>query len=205
MSAVMNKAVKSQLRPFGARKQANVRLQLRLRGSLSCLRSSVERRTDCKFFQIGKETGPGISITDITPEIKHEIEVLNIREGTVHVLSQHTTTAVTINESEPRLMNDIKQWLLKLAPPGEPYLHNDLHLREAPKGWPGGHAAWVAQEPINAHSHLLSILIGNTLSVPVSDGKLCLGTWQSILLVDLDGPRKRTVGVQLVRHGSVSV
>jgi len=70
------------------------------------------------------------------------------------------------------------QWLRKMAPPADPYLHNDLHVREAPVGWPGGHAEWVKQEPMNAHSHLLSIMIGNTISVPVSNGKLCLGTWQ---------------------------
>ncbi len=81
---------------------------------------------------------------------------------------------------------------------GDAYLHNDLHVREAPADWPGGHAAWVAQEPINAHSHLLSILIGNTQTVPVSKGNLCIGTWQSVLLVELDGPRKRSVGIQVV-------
>jgi hypothetical protein len=42
----------------------------------------------------------------------------------------------------------------------DPYLHNDLHLREGPPGWPGGNEAWRAQEPINAHSHLISMLLG---------------------------------------------
>jgi secondary thiamine-phosphate synthase enzyme len=65
-------------------------------------------------------------------------------------------------------------------------------------GWPGGHAAWVAQEPINAHSHLISIALGNSQTVPVHKGTLTLGTWQSVLLVECDGPRPRTVGLQLV-------
>jgi thiamine phosphate synthase YjbQ (UPF0047 family) len=116
----------------------------------------------------------------------------------VTVLSRHTTTAVVINEAETRLMDDIRQWLHTMADPSLPYLHNDLSRREAPAHWPGGHIAWVQQEPINAHSHLLSIMLGNTLHVPVSMGKLCLGTWQSILLVELDGPRKRSVGIQVV-------
>ena len=90
------------------------------------------------------------------------------------------------------------QWLRKLAPPTEPYLHNDLHLRHAPEGWPGGDAAWRAQEPVNAHSHLLSMLLGNSFNVPVSGGKLALGRWQAVLLVELDGPRPRTLGLQLV-------
>lgn len=54
------------------------------------------------------------------------------------------------------------------------------------------------QEPINAHSHLLSIMLGNSETVPVTAGRMTLGTWQSLMLVELDGPRKRTVGVQIV-------
>jgi secondary thiamine-phosphate synthase enzyme len=60
----------------------------------------------------------------------------------------------------------------------------------------------ILQEPINAHSHLLSMALGNTLTIPITGGKLALGTWQSVLLVDLDGPRTRTVGVQVVGTGS---
>lgn len=70
------------------------------------------------------------------------------------------------------------QFLHRLAPPSAPYLHNDLHVRPAPDNWPGGWAAWAAQEPQNAHSHLLSMVLGNTLTVPVTQGKLALGTWQ---------------------------
>ena len=103
------------------------------------------------------------------------------------MLSRHTTTAVVINEAEPRLLDDIRLWLRRLAPPSDPYLHNDLHLRDAPDGWPGGWGAWAAQEPANAHSHLLSIALGNSECVPVAGGALALGTWQSVLLVELDG------------------
>lgn len=58
--------------------------------------------------------------------------------------------------------------------------------------------AFLSQEPVNAHSHLLSMLLGNSLAVPVAGGDLQLGTWQSIILVELDGPRTRTVGVQVM-------
>lgn len=54
------------------------------------------------------------------------------------------------------------------------------------------------QEPVNAHSHLLSMLLGNTLAVPIANGELQLGTWQSIILVELDGPRTRSVGLQVM-------
>ena len=57
---------------------------------------------------------------------------------------------------------------------------------------------FMAQEPINAHSHLLTMLLGTSLSIPISAGELCIGQWQSVILVDCDGPRKRTVGAQVV-------
>lgn len=69
------------------------------------------------------------------------------------------------------------------------------HARAA-GSWEGSWEEWAAQEPINAHSHLLAMLTGNSESIGVVDGVLQLGTWQSLLLVDLDGPRQRSVGLQ---------
>lgn len=130
-------------------------------------------------------------------------------EGWVHIVSRHTTTAVTINECESRLMDDIRQFLLRLAPPQYPYLHNDIHLRPASEEDKRRVAAggewesveeWRAQEPQNCHAHLLSMLLGNTLVVPVSGGKLKIGRWQSVMMVELDGERERTVGIQVVGY-----
>mmetsp|Transcript_1854 Transcript_1854/g.6631 ORF Transcript_1854/g.6631 Transcript_1854/m.6631 type:complete len:119 (+) Transcript_1854:508-864(+) len=116
------------------------------------------------------------------------------------VSSKHTTCAVTVNEAEPRLMDDVSQFFHKLCPATEPYLHNDLHKREAPEDWPGGWEAWAEQEPLNAHSHLLSMLVGNSESIAVADSQLCLGTWQSVLLAELDGPRTRSLVIQVMGH-----
>lgn len=160
--------------------------------------SQVVHGTVFHYHQLELETLPGIALFDITAAIKEEIKKAGVKEGYVHVLSRHTTTAITINENEPRLLDDIRQFLHQLAPPTAPYLHNDLHLRKEPEGWPGGWAAWAEQEPRNAHSHLLSMVLGNTETIPVTGGDLALGTWQSVMLVELDGPRKRTVGVQVV-------
>ncbi|KXZ49975.1 hypothetical protein GPECTOR_18g131 [Gonium pectorale] len=124
------------------------------------------------------QTPPDIALVDITPQIRELVAQGGLLEGCVHVLSRHTTTALTINENEERLLDDVRQFLARMAPAAAPYLHNDLHLRPAPDGWPGGWAAWAAQEPRNAHSHLLSMVLGNSLTVPVSGGKLALGTWQ---------------------------
>jgi secondary thiamine-phosphate synthase enzyme len=96
---------------------------------------------------------------------------------------------------------------------GTRYLHNDIDLRpDSPEEFqrcldngydvtdPDVLEQWRAQEPINAHSHLLSMLLGSSESIPVVNGTMTIGQWQSVLLVDLDGPRTRTVGVHLMGY-----
>lgn len=95
-------------------------------------------------------------------------------------------STLVINEDESRLLQDIKVYLTKLAPPTESYLHNDLHLRDVPP-----------DEPENAHSHLMAMTLSTSEVIPIVDGKLALGTYQSLMLVELDGPRKRTFFVQV--------
>ena len=102
------------------------------------------------------------------------------------IFSRHTTTALAINEDEQRLLEDIKVFLRKLAPEAERYLHNDLHLRDVPE-----------DEPINAHSHLMALMLNTSEVIPIVDGKLFLGTWQSILFFELDGSRKRAIFCQI--------
>lgn len=92
-------------------------------------------------------------------------------------------------------------------------MHNDIDRRpdgeeEAQRcrenGWdiddPEILQKWRDQEPINAHSHLISMMLGSSECIPVVDGDMVIGQWQSILMVDLDGPRVRTVGVQLMGY-----
>lgn len=134
------------------------------------------------------ETQAGINIYNLTPQIIKILARTNIQNGQVLVFSRHTTTALAINEYEERLLEDIKKHLEKLAPSSAKYLHNDLHLRDVPP-----------DEPENAHSHLMAINMLNTSEIiPVIEGKLGLGTWQSVLFFDLDGPRKRTIAVQIM-------
>jgi secondary thiamine-phosphate synthase enzyme len=132
------------------------------------------------------QTEQGICIRNITPQIVKILEATAFKTGQVLVFSRHTTTALAINENEERLLEDIKRHLGKLAPESEKYLHNDLHLRDVPP-----------DEPINAHSHLMAMMLSTSEVIPVVDGQLALGTWQSVLFFDLDGPRKRTVSVQI--------
>ncbi|NET04730.1 MAG: YjbQ family protein [Symploca sp. SIO2B6] len=132
------------------------------------------------------DTEKGISIYNITPQIVNVIQTNNINNGQVIIFSRHTTTALAINENEERLLEDVKAYLRKLAPESDKYLHNDLHLRDV-----------LPDEPINAHSHLMAMTLSTSEVIPIFNGKLALGTWQSVLLFELDGPRKRTVFVQI--------
>lgn len=167
-----------------------------------------------------------VTVTDLTPHLQRLLEASDLVDGSVNVISKHTTTAVTINEWESRLVRDVRAWLLKLAPPdersqaGSPddgvrYLHNDIETRPdsdderercRANGWdvddPAELERWRAQEPINAHSHLGAMLLGSSETIPVVGGELVLGQWQSVMLVDLDGPRDRRVGVQLIGFGA---
>mmetsp|Transcript_54151 Transcript_54151/g.128920 ORF Transcript_54151/g.128920 Transcript_54151/m.128920 type:complete len:250 (-) Transcript_54151:23-772(-) len=170
----------------------------------------------CSFVSVPVETPGGMSIHDVTAEVRscvaaHFAQRRSAdRNGVVHLISRHTTTAVSINEDEARLREDIVEFLRKLAPEDLPYKHNDLHLRPASdkdraaidRNWMskglGTLEEFMAQEPINAHSHLLAMVLGQSEAIPVVDGELALGQWQSVLFIDLDGPRNRTLGVQVM-------
>ncbi len=140
-------------------------------------------------------TATGLQIYDVTAQIQAWITACQVQAGQVLVFSRHTTTALAINEYEPRLVEDLKVFLQTLAPvtglnlASGPYhyLHNDLHLR--PNLPP--------DEPMNAHSHLMAIALSTSEIIPIVDGKLALGTYQSVLFFELDGPRSRTLFLQV--------
>lgn len=130
---------------------------------------------------------------DLTADLQSWVTGCGVDQGQLLIAGQHTTTALVINEAEERLWADIERFFLQLVPPDRPYLHNDLHLRQ---GVP-------ADEPRNAHAHLIAMILGNHLSLPVLDGRLGLGRWQSVLLVELDGPRRRQLLLQLSSQADV--
>lgn len=132
------------------------------------------------------ETGEGISLHDLMPDIRDAVARSGIRNGFVTVTSQHTTTAIAINENEERLVEDVKTFLTRLIPPTARYLHNDIAERDCPE-----------DEPENAHSHLAAMLLGSSEVIALAEGELLLGQYQSVMLYELDGPRQRKVNVQV--------
>ncbi len=132
-------------------------------------------------------TGQGISFHELTPALQTLVAESGLQEGLALVSCGHTTTALIVNENEPRLLEDLRRFLMRLAPPGVGYLHDDIELRDCPP-----------DEPRNAHSHLVAMLLNSTETIAIGQGKLILGSWQSLLLVELDGPRERSIHVQLL-------
>jgi secondary thiamine-phosphate synthase enzyme len=100
------------------------------------------------------------------------------------VQSLHTTTAIFINEFQQALLDDMKSFLERLVGRIDYWRHNDPKLSECNRK--------------NADSHLRAMVLGHTLSVPVRNGELALGYWQSIILAELDGPRDRSIQVQVL-------
>jgi secondary thiamine-phosphate synthase enzyme len=121
-----------------------------------------------------------VEVIDVTFYVEKAIKESSIEQGICLIYTLHTTTGIVVNEAEPGLIQDMTSWVASLAPKGAGYLHDRN----------GG----------NAHAHLQAMLLGNSAVIPVENKRLILGTWQKILFVELDGPRKRWVCVKLIEE-----
>jgi len=121
-----------------------------------------------------------IQFLDITDEVAELVRVAGVREGVANVFSRHTTAAVCIQEAEPLLLEDLRDFLERNAPAEAHYRHNDFRVRTV---------HMHDDESPNGHAHCLQLMLGTSESIPVADGELLLGQWQRIFLVELDGPR----------------
>jgi secondary thiamine-phosphate synthase enzyme len=129
-----------------------------------------------------------IQFVDITDEVAELVRIAGLREGVANVFSRHTTAAICIQEAEPLLLEDLRDFLQRAAPADAHYRHNDFRVRTV---------HMHDDESPNGHAHCQQLTLGTSESVPVADGELLLGTWQRIFLVELDGPRNaREVVIQ---------
>lgn len=158
------------------------------------------------YEELPVRTLSGISLNDVTKEVAAIVKKSECKEGVLTVMSKHSTVSVIVQEYEPRFVDDARQFLHDLAPPNRPWLHNDLDFRTGPPDWPGGDEAWRAfraTQPVNAHSHILAMVLGNSESIPIHKGEMKIGTYQQILVVDVDGcapggeRKKRSISVQI--------
>jgi secondary thiamine-phosphate synthase enzyme len=130
------------------------------------------------------ETRQRLELINITRDLNEVVRKHGLKAGLLIVQSLHTTTAVFINEFQQALLDDIRAFLERLVGRFDYWRHNDPRLSECHRK--------------NADSHLRAMLLGHTLSVPVRNGEVALGGWQSIILAELDGPRERAIHVQLL-------
>lgn len=122
-------------------------------------------------------TSRRVELIDITSMVSGVLESSGIRNGILNVFSRHSTSAIFINENENRLLSDIESMLEGTVPVDASYGHNIIDN--------------------NADSHLRAVLLGGSQTVPVINGSMDLGTWQSIFFAELDGPRNRKIRVSV--------
>jgi secondary thiamine-phosphate synthase enzyme len=132
-------------------------------------------------------TAEPIQFIDLTDYINEHLTMNAVESGTVTVFSRHTTAAIKINEAEELLIEDFKKMLRELCPAERSYNHNDMSRRKPPI---------APDERPNGHSHLMHLLLSTSETIPVIDGRLALGTWQRVFMVELDGPRERQVMIR---------
>lgn len=116
-------------------------------------------------------------ILDITPRVQKAVRDSGVTDGLVHLFVQHSTAALTTIEYESGVLADLRRALSVLAPDNTDYAHNSR--------WGDG----------NGRSHVKAALVGPSITVPVEDGRLLCGTWQQLVLLELDvnAGRQRTV------------
>ena len=129
-----------------------------------------------KTHSLKINTDKNFEIIDITSQIN---DLIDIDNGIISIFSRHSTSAIVVNENESGLLNDLQFMLDNVVSDKFSYQHDRIDN--------------------NARSHLKSFLLSSSECLPIKNGKLDLGTWQSVFFVELDGPRsKRTVTLTMV-------
>lgn len=132
--------------------------------------------------EIVVETAERRAFIDVTPQVGERVLAARVQTGVAHVHSCHTTTGLVLNENEPLLLQDLRRALERLSPQGMSYAHDDIARRGCPP-----------EEPRNGAAHCCALLLPSSQCLPIRGGRLALGRWQSLFLVELDGPRRRTL------------
>lgn len=123
----------------------------------------------------------GRKAVDITAQVRAVIATAPMQSGLAHLFNQHTSASLTIQENaDPDVMRDLFDWLDRLAPEDGPYRHD-------------------AEGPDDMPAHLKSVMTATSLAVPFEDGRLLLGTWQGIYVLEHRcAPQRRRIAVTLI-------
>lgn len=129
-------------------------------------------------------TDKTMQIVDLTDDVMARVRALGVREGTATIASLHTTCSLLVNESQAALSEDMEQFLRHVVDPATPWLHNDPEHSDC--------------ERMNAGAHLRALVMSPSVTLHISGGELVLGRWQRLLMAELDGPRSRTLRLQVM-------
>jgi secondary thiamine-phosphate synthase enzyme len=129
------------------------------------------------------QTDERLELVDLTVQVMEFVRRFNIREGLVSLWSMHTTCTLFINEFQSALLSDIRHFLEQMVARDAEWKHNDPNHSDCDR--------------MNADSHLRALLLGHSLTLQVSGGEVVLGQWQRVLMAELDGPRARSLRIQI--------
>ena len=126
---------------------------------------------------------------DITDRLGAIIAASGVRARIINIQTLHTTTGIVVNEHEPLLLTDFESTLEKAAPTDLSYRHDDVSVRTV---------NLTPNERVNGHAHCRALLLPMSACLNVVDGRLLLGRWQRVFLVELDGPRERVLSLMVL-------
>ncbi len=137
-----------------------------------------------KTKTIQLKTDSKTQLFDLTEEVEQTLKEVGLQNGTGTISTLHTTTGVFCTESQAALWDDVKVFLSDMIKERTDYKHNDPRFSDCDRH--------------NAAAHLRAILLGRSLALQIEDGCLVLGQFQRIIFAELDGPRSRSVRIQLI-------
>lgn len=124
------------------------------------------------------KTSARVALVDITESIQDAVANSGVASGLCHLFTPHTTAALIVAENwDPDVTGDLLQSLQQLVPRDGAYKHSEG----------------------NAQAHILSVMLGVSLNLPIEQGRLALGRWQGVMLAEFDGPRERSIRVTVLR------
>jgi secondary thiamine-phosphate synthase enzyme len=146
--------------------------------------SAVEEKVKTHLKTFSVETHQKQQLVNLTHCLSEHLAASGIRNGFVGLFSQHTTAVLLVNEWQGALLDDIGEFLRRIVDDELSYKHNSPVYSDCDRS--------------NATSHLRSLLFNNSVLLPVMDGQPVLGRFQSVILAELDGPRERTLKLQVL-------
>ena len=143
-------------------------------------------QTLCNVYSdlMSLHTDERVQLVDITPRLAARVRRSEVCDGIALVTSMHTTLALFVNENQEALLEDIREFLDVLVDRNHAWRHNDPRYSDCTRG--------------NADAHLRATLLGHSVALPVRNGALALGTYQCVIAAELDGPRSRSLSIQVL-------